>query len=390
MTTRLLLVGLGHAHLFVLEAAARGRLPGVALSVCMGEDQHVYSGMVPGWIRDRYRADDLALDVDALCAWAGATRVPQHVTGVNAARRLVHLADGDTAGFDLCSIAVGSRPAGRDTVPGVAEHALTLKPLATVAALRERVDALASSGGGAITIVGGGLAGLEVAFAVRARLAALGSRASASTRDGTGHCSIAVLTRDASLLPARPRLAARVVRALERRDIALHTGADVVSVDPRAVALAGGERVPSALTIWATGASPPGWFRSSGLATDARGFLRVNGHLQVEGAPPVFAAGDCASLAAWPETPKAGVFAVRMGPVLARTLAAAAAGRPLPPPYSPQRHFLTLVDTGDGRAIASRAGWTAEGRWVAWWKDQLDRRFVARFRRPAVAAQRGA
>ena len=382
MRPRLLLVGLGHAHLFVLEAAARGRLPGVALSVCMGEDEHVYSGMVPGWIRDRYRADELALDVDALCAWAGATRVPQQVTGVDAARRVVQLADGATVGFDRCSIAVGSRPAGRDTVPGVAEHALTLKPLATVATLRERVDMLAANGGGAITIVGGGLAGLEVAFALRARLRAWRAR-----MPSTSHrCSIAVLTQDASLLPARPRLAARVRHALTRHEISLHTGATVVGVDASAVTLARGTRVPSALTIWATGASPPAWFRSSGLATDARGFLRVNGHLQVEGAPHVFAAGDCASLADWPDTPKAGVFAVRMGPVLARTLAAAVAERPLPPPYTPQRHYLTLVDTGDGRAIASRGEWTAEGRWVAWWKDQLDRRFVARFQRPARRA----
>jgi selenide,water dikinase len=382
VTTRLLLVGLGHAHLFVLEAAARGRLPGVALSVCMGEDEHVYSGMVPGWIRDRYRADELALDVDALCAWAGAARVPQPVTGVDAARCVVQLADGDTVGFDRCSIAVGSRPAGRDTVPGVAEHALTLKPLATVATLRERVDVLAASGGGAITIVGGGLAGIEVAFALRARLDAARERSSSAPH----RCSIAVLTQDASLLSARPRLAARVRHALARREITLHTGADVVGVDASAVALASGTRVPSALTIWATGASPPAWFRSSGLATDARGFLRVNGHLQVEGTPHVFAAGDCASLADWPDTPKAGVFAVRMGPVLARTLAAAVEGRPLPPPYTPQRHYLTLVDTGDGRAIASRGAWTAEGRWVAWWKDQLDRRFVARFQRPARRA----
>jgi len=382
VTTRLLLVGLGHAHLFVLEAAARGRLPGVALSVCMGEDEHVYSGMVPGWIRDRYRADELALDVDALCAWAGATRVPQQVTGVDAERRRVQLANGDTVGFDFCSIAIGSRPAGRDSVPGVTEHALLLKPLATVAALRARVDALAASDGGALTIVGGGLAGIEVAFALRARLDAAHAHASSTSQ----RCSIAVLTRDASLLPARPRLAARVVRALARHNIALHTGAEVVGVDASAVALAGGTRVPSALTIWATGASPPHWFRESGLATDARGFLRVNGHLQVEGTPHVFAAGDCASLADWPDTPKAGVFAVRIGPVLARTLAAAVAGRPLPPPYTPQSHYLTLVDTGDGRAIASRAGWTAEGRWVAWWKDQLDRRFVARFQRPSRRA----
>jgi selenide,water dikinase len=393
MTTRLVLAGLGHAHLFVLEAAARGRLAGVDVTVCTGDDAHVYSGMVPGWIRDRYVRAELALDVDALCRRAGATRVPHHVTGVDPRARIVRLADGGSVAFDLCSIAVGSRPAGLTAVPGAAEHALALKPLANVAQLRDRLDRLAASGRGAVTVVGGGLAGLEVAFAVRARLAA---RADAARGDAArwpdarpARLAVTVLAREPQLLPSRPRLARRVGRALARHGIVALGDAEVTRVEAGAVHLADGRRVASDLTLWATGAAAPAWLAETGLATDARGCLLVDGHLRavaVAGAASgpwtaVFAAGDCATPLAAPATEKAGVYAVRMGPVLARTLAAAAAGRALPAPYVPQRRFLTLVDTGDGRAIASRGRWTAEGRWVAWWKDRLDRGFVQRFER---------
>lgn len=372
MSTKLVLVGLGHAHLFVLEAAARGRLGNVALTVVTGDDTHVYSGMVPGWIRDRYTGAQLSLDVPALCAWAGARHVAHHAVGLDAEARSVRLANGETCAFDWCSLAVGSRPAGLQQVSGAAQHALPLKPLANVAQLRDRLDALAARGSGAITVVGGGLAGLEVAFAMRTRLdARLGATAS---RD----VSVTILTRDARLLPDRPVVAARVQRALDRRGIACraHVAIDAVHVDH--VQLASAATVPSDLTVWATGAEPPAWLRASGLPTDARGFLLVDGHLRT-GASHVFAAGDCATPRSRPETAKAGVYAVRMGPVLARTLGAVASGRALPAPYTPQRHFLTLIDTGDGRAIAHRAGWTAEGRWVMWWKDALDRSFVRRF-----------
>jgi len=57
----------------------------------------------------------------------------------------------------------------------------------------------------------------------------------------------------------------------------------------------------------------------------------------------------------------AGAYAVRQGPVLARNLAASFAGRPLRT-YRPQGHFLALLMTGDGAAIASRPRLTWHGR----------------------------
>jgi selenide,water dikinase/sulfide:quinone oxidoreductase len=38
-----------------------------------------------------------------------------------------------------------------------------------------------------------------------------------------------------------------------------------------------------------------------------------------------------------------------------------------------------LLATGDGRAIASRGPFGAEGAWAWRWKDRIDRAFIARF-----------
>ena len=93
----------------------------------------------------------------------------------------------------------------------------------------------------------------------------------------------------------------------------------------------------------------------------------------------IFATGDCASLVTDPRLPKAGVYAVRQGPVLAHNLKAHAAGRPLRA-YRPQRDFLSLLNLGDGRAIAVKWGFSAEGGWAWRLKDAIDRRFVRRYR----------
>ena len=61
----------------------------------------------------------------------------------------------------------------------------------------------------------------------------------------------------------------------------------------------------------------------------------------------------------------------------------AAFGTQAPVPYTPQRRVLSLLATGDRRAIASWGRWSAEGAWVWHWKDRIDRGFVERFN-PAV------
>ncbi len=113
------------------------------------------------------------------------------------------------------------------------------------------------------------------------------------------------------------------------------------------------------------------------LAVDAQGFVRIDAQLRSVSHPEVFAAGDCARFDAG-ALPKAGVYAVRMGPVLAHNLRAALGGRDFMA-YRPQRRFLVLLGTGDGRAIASRGAFGVTGRWVWRWKEHIDRRFVRRF-----------
>ena len=87
--------------------------------------------------------------------------------------------------------------------------------------------------------------------------------------------------------------------------------------------------------------------------------------------------GDAAG--ATPPLPKAGVYAVRQGPVLADNLRAVLVGR-APRRYRPQRRALALLATADGGAIAAWGPHAAQGLAWGWWKDRIDRGFIARYR----------
>ncbi len=87
----------------------------------------------------------------------------------------------------------------------------------------------------------------------------------------------------------------------------------------------------------------------------------------------------------YPDTPKAGVYAVRQGPFVAHNLRARLSGAALRA-YAPQRDFLMLLNLADGTALGAKWGRSFSGRWVMMLKDRIDRRFVQRFQlgRPAA------
>jgi selenide,water dikinase len=368
---RLVLVGGGHAHLEVLRAAARRPFPGTEIVLVSPFATHYYSSMVPGLLQRRYREAELSFDLPALCAAARARFVEDWAEQVDGAGRHLRTAAG-TLDFDAASLDVGSDPSGLE-VPGVREHAYSVRPMTRAAALAAALEALAAERprrAVPVCVVGGGAAGAEVAWAVHRRLAA------------AGHAPRVTLVERAPELLAEYGRAARHRAGvlLQAREIRVVLGRDVAAVGPGTVTLAGGERVDSVLTLWLTGAAPNELTRRSALAHDPRGFVLVDATLREVDGAPVWGAGDCVTPQSHPQTPKAGVYAVRQAPVLAANLRAFCEGRAPTRRVEPQPHNLALLNTGDGRALLRWHGVLSHSR-LAWeLKDWIDRRYVRRYR----------
>ncbi len=364
---RLVLVGGGHAHVQVLRGLAMRPLAGAHVTLVVDDPIAVYSGMVPGFVAGQYRQDELEIDVRALARRAGVAVIVARALEVDASERRIALEGRASIAYDTASFDVGSQVAGLEG-PGARVFALATRPIGRFVAQIDAVIApLRAASSARVVVCGAGAGGVELACALRARL----------LRDGVQGASVTLVDATSRLLPSMaPRVAEQVLRAMQHRGINLRLGARVAEVNEDALALEGGERIPFDALIWATGAASLPLFTASALPVDARGFVRVRATLQVEGHGALFAVGDCAHFE--PDLPKAGVYAVRQGPLLDHNLRARVVSRPLRA-YRPQRDTLVLLNLGDGAALGTKWGRAIEGPRVFALKDRIDRRFVRRF-----------
>lgn len=372
MTRQVLLIGGGHSHVQVLESLATEPLQGAEVRVVVDRPIAIYSGMVPGYVAGQYTVGELEIDVPRLCEWAGVECTVEPVTLLDASGRRVTLANGEHLDYDFASVNIGSTVAGLD-LPGIREFAIPTRPISTL--IRQTEEVVTHAGERQDTapfeviVVGGGAGGVELAFTFLERL----------KKARTGPVEVHLIHAGSRILEGYPpSLARRTERAARRRGIGLHCGRRVLSATADQVVLDGDERWPCDALLWVTGAVSLPLFRESGLPTEDRGFVQTRSTLLVVGHDDLFAVGDCATLIDHPDTPKAGVYAVRQGPVLTHNLRARLAGETMRE-YRPQSDFLTLLNLGDGTALGAKKGLSFQGRWVMRLKDRIDRRFMQRF-----------
>ena len=371
------LVGGGHSHVQVLRRMMMRPWPEARVTVVLDTPVAVYSGMVPGFVADQYRASELEIDVVPLARLAGAEVVLTPAVGVDPPDRRVRLAGRSPLAYDFVSFDIGSTVAGLD-LPGIRERARATRPIALlvreIGTLSTSFLAHAADRPFEVVVAGGGAGGIELAFTVRERLRSAARRAGIERP-----LRITLLQALPEVLTGfPPSLAVRARRNAAARGISIRTGVSVAAAEDGGVRLESGEVVPADSLIWAVGAGSLDVFRDSGLPLDEHGYVLTRPTLQTLGDDRVFAVGDCATLQDWPATPKAGVYAVRQGPFIADNLRRVAAGRPLRR-YRPQPDFLTLLNLGDGHALGAKWGTSFEGRWVMNLKDRIDRKFMRKF-----------
>ncbi|SDF04810.1 selenide, water dikinase SelD [Sulfitobacter delicatus] len=363
LTRDLVLVGGGHAHALVLRKWGMNPLPGARLTVINPGPTAPYTGMLPGHIAGHYGRDALEIDLMRLCRHAGARLILGKASGIDRKAREIMVEGKGALAYDVASLDVGIT--SDMDLPGFADHAVGAKPLDVYAARWRAFLAAVAAGEQPpeVAVIGGGVAGCELAMAMAFALRQAGATP-----------VVTVVEHGPELSGMAPRTEAKVRQRMADLGVTVALNAEVAQITRTEVILQSRAPIPAALCVGAAGAVPHGWLGQTDLPLH-EGFIRVGADLGVLDDPALFAVGDCAHMETTPR-PKAGVFAVRAAPVLHDNLRAALSGGQRRA-FKPQKHYLKLISLGGKSAVAERNGLAIGGALLWQWKDRIDRKFMA-------------
>lgn len=409
---KLVLVGGGHSHAIAMLDFINQPLVDTQIILITDVLQTPYSGMLPGHIAGFYSFQECHIDLCKLAAAAKIDILLAKVLRIDVDNQQVICDNFQAIPYDILSINIGSNP-HLHAITGADKYGTPVKPIpAFLATWQQLIQEWEASQNRqenlTITIVGGGAGGVELALNIQQQLANIywqkwrlsQPKKSLNTNqfkldqvlDKLGNkLRINLLHRQLDLLPqSHPWVGKYLQKLLSDRQIQLYLGESVdqiISQNSHGYDLHGynlhcesGLQISSDRVFWVTNAVAPAWLKSSGLATNETGFIAVNNYLQSISHPQIFAAGDIASMVNY-HVPKAGVFAVRQGLPLAQNLRLHSQGQILKP-YQPQSRYLSLIGTGDRRALAVYGKFGIAGiagGWLWNWKDGIDRKFMAQF-----------
>jgi selenide, water dikinase len=399
MARTLVLVGGGHSHIQIVASLASW--PRDVRRVLISDAPvAVYSGMIPSVISGLIPPTNAEVNLRSLAARGGWEYIEGRVTGFSGARRIVHyeLNERPSAREQNIAYSVLSVDVGSTSKPFVSrqDQACDAKSIPTIIATRpiarilvqiedfeaRRIECNTVN----VCVIGAGAAGVELAFCIDARFRQTlpASKTRVALIDGSKDLS-------ARLGPAAPLVSAE----MRDRDVEVWLGSKACNAMGREIVLENGRRIPADLIVTATGAAAHEWLSlDTDISTDIEGFLTVSPSLQSRSFPNIFASGDCCSFDGYfgvSFPPRAGVYAVRMGPILEHNIRELLSrgeneidGSRLKW-FSPQPSFLSLLTTGEGSAIGSKWNIAIRGRWVYKLKVFIDESWQSKFKQGQVS-----
>lgn len=287
-------VGLGFGGLYTLRRLVDGGVEGMRLTAVDRRDRFVFTPLLYEYLVGELASDVVAPSYRELVP-EGVELVQGEVRAIDVRARTIELAGGRTLTFDVLVLSPGSVPAFHG-VEGAQTEAVPFYSLDDAERLRIMLDtgAWARSGLPAC-VVGGGVVGVELAFALAERL----GRTEAGGPRMAGRTRVVVLeAMDEILRGMAPRMRRMAKKKLVRRGIEVRTGVRVLEVQPRGVVIRNGEqpeRVEAAAVAWAAGIRVNALIERLPAERQGNHGVRVERTLQLPGYPYVFVLGDAIS-----------------------------------------------------------------------------------------------
>jgi NADH dehydrogenase FAD-containing subunit len=354
---RIVIAGAGYAGVSCALRLARRAPSNVAITLVSATDRFIER------IRLHQRATGQSVGDWSLRALIRGTGVELHIGNIDQldyGKRVLKLG-GDRLEFDTLVLALGSH-VDMDSVKGVREHAMAVE-FGTVSNIHRALQKAATHRG-RVTIVGGGLTGIELASEIAESLPGL-------------QVSLVSQARLAQSWSEAARM--HVLASLRRLGVRIEEGPHIKAVHPKHLETDRGA-MPFDLCLWAGGFVGHSFAWNSGLKVNQHGQALVVSQLRSVSHPDIHVVGDLATVAPelTPQMPMGCKSAMPAGAWAAENIARRSSGRSEQPLQYGVPFFCVSLGRRDGLIqMAARDG-SMTGRVLthrrgAWFKELICR-----------------
>ncbi|MBG9734669.1 NAD(P)/FAD-dependent oxidoreductase [Paenibacillus alvei] len=297
---RYVILGGGYGGLAIISRLLEGDLPSDVQLVLV--DRMPYQGLKTEYYA---LAAGTVSDMDIRVSFPNDPRVHLHygnVQSIDLDGQLVHFTDGDTLIYDHLVIGLGCTDKYHG-IPGAEQFGNSIQSLASTRRTYQLLNDIRPYG--QVSIVGGGLSGVEMA---------------AELRESRPDINIRILDRGSRVLSAFPEKLSHFVSGwfLEHH-IELRSFVNVSHLEEGVIYNRkedNEEEILSDVTVWTAGIQPVIPVQQLQVAKDQQGRVIINEYHHIPEYPNVYVVGDCASLPFSPSAQAAGAQGEQIADVI--------------------------------------------------------------------------
>ncbi|MFC4597031.1 NAD(P)/FAD-dependent oxidoreductase [Cohnella hongkongensis] len=221
-----------------------------------------------------------------------------NITDIDLDNKVVRVSNRDPIAYDSLVVALGCTD-NYHGIPGAADYACSIQSLSSTRRTFQQINDIRPYG--QLTIVGGGLSGVEVA---------------AELRESRADINIRILDRGHSVMSAFPgKLQEYVASWFRQHDVEMRSHIGITSLE-QGVIHNGSEPILTDVTVWTAGIQPVELVQRMALPKDPQGRLIVNEYHELPDFSRVYVIGDCSSQPFSPSAQLAGAQGKQVAEVI--------------------------------------------------------------------------
>ena len=370
MKKRLVIIGLGNSHLYLLKYLKK--MSSLELEIYVISDciYTPYSKNLPDYISRKYSFEQVHIDIIPIIRWLNCEFICSSAKQIDPNNKTITLKNKSKIFYDFLSINIDS--INTFSAPFVLQNTIFFKPIKKFLSSIDKIvqNIIQKNYFYKIAIIGDSVTSVKLAFALYQRI----REELQKNVKALESFSIQIFTNKKEILQELTKKQRYILlKHLYKIGIKVHTEKNITKITKNYIQCNGLDQFAIDSSIIFSGAAASELIKNSPFKKDEKGFLLTRSTLQLIDYDNIFACGDITTIQNHP--PKKSEGYTKQGPILAKNISLCLQNKKLIS-YIPQKNFLKFITISKNNTIFFWYFLSLQGSIIDKIKTKIDFKFL--------------